>query len=95
MLETALLSVIGGLTGRKIVPTHHGDLILPEGFANRLITSIMFALYRYMARRAPAVVAYSEDYADNSYYLAPVRDKVRVIYPPITMPEVNSVRSTG
>lgn len=87
MLETALLSLIGGLTGRKIIPTHHGDLILPTGFVNRAITAVMYGFYRFMAWRAPAVVAYSDDYADNSYYLKPVRKKVRVIYPPITMPE--------
>lgn len=87
MLETALLSGIGALTGRKIIPTHHGDLILPKGLFNRVITSIMFAFYRIMVWRAPAVVAYSQDYADNSYYLKPVKDKVRVIYPPVTMPE--------
>jgi glycosyltransferase involved in cell wall biosynthesis len=93
MLETALLSVIGSLTGRKIIPTHHGDLILPPGAVNRVITTVMFEFYRYMALRAPAVIAYTQDYADNSYYLKPVRDKVRVIYPPIHMPEPNPVRA--
>jgi glycosyltransferase involved in cell wall biosynthesis len=93
MLETALLSVIGKLTGRKLIPTHHGDLILPPGAVNRVITTVMFEFYRYMALRAPAVVAYTQDYADNSYYLKPVRDKVRVIYPPIEMPEPNPERA--
>src|SRR5690606_10332976 len=93
MLETALLSVIGALTGRKIIPTHHGDLILPPGAVNRVITTVMFEFYRYMALRAPAVIAYTQDYADNSYYLKPVRDKVRVIYPPIQMPEPNPERA--
>lgn len=93
MLETALLSVIGKLTGRKIIPTHHGDLILPPGAVNRVITTVMFEFYRYMALRAPAVIAYTQDYADNSYYLKPVRDKVRVIYPPIQMPEPNPERA--
>lgn len=93
MLETALLSVIGSLTGRKIIPTHHGDLILPPGAVNRVITTVMFEFYRYMAMRAPAVIAYTQDYADHSYYLKPVRDKVRVIYPPIQMPEPNPERA--
>lgn len=93
MLETALLSVIGALTGRKIIPTHHGDLILPPGAVNRVITTVMFEFYRFMALRAPAVIAYTQDYADNSYYLKPVRDKVRVIYPPIQMPEPDPQRA--
>jgi len=86
MLETALLSLIGGLTGRKVIPTHHGDLILPPGFTNSFITNTMFAMYKFMANRAPKVVGYTEDYADHSYYLKPFRDKVQVIYPPIHMP---------
>jgi glycosyltransferase involved in cell wall biosynthesis len=81
--------VLAGLTGRKVIPTHHGDLLLPAGLSNRIIQSVMFQLYKFMARRAPKVVAYSDDYADNSYYLQPFRDKVQVIYPPITMPEPN------
>jgi glycosyltransferase involved in cell wall biosynthesis len=93
MLETALLSVIGSLTGRKIIPTHHGDLILPPGMVNRIITTVMFEFYRYMALRAPAVIAYTQDYADNSYYLKPVQEKVRIIYPPIQMPEPNPERT--
>lgn len=90
MLETALLSVLSRLAGRTIIPTHHGDLILPPGGANRVITSVMFALYKFMARRAPRVVAYSDDYANHSYYLQPFREKVRVIYPPIVMPQVDA-----
>lgn len=86
MLETALVAVIAKLTRRQVVVTHHGDLILPDGLANRLIRSVMFAMYRFMAKRAARLIAYSHDYADHSYYLQPFRDKVSVIYPPIHMP---------
>lgn len=89
MLETALISLIARMTGKQVIPTHHGDLILPKGLVNRFIKSTMFQLYKFMARRAPKIVAYSDDYADNSYYLQPFRDKVQVIYPPIHMPEPN------
>lgn len=86
MLETALIAVIAKLTRRQVVVTHHGDLILPDGLANRLIRSMMFAMYRFMANRAARLIAYSHDYADHSYYLQPFRDKISVIYPPIHMP---------
>lgn len=86
MLETALVSLLAGLTGRKVIPTHHGDLILPPGLTNRFITWTMFQFYRFMARRAPKIIAYSQDYADHSYYLQPFRDKVEVVHPPIHMP---------
>lgn len=95
MLETALLSVLSRVTGCPVIPTHHGDLRLPPGLGNRFIQGTMFALYKYMARRAPCVIGYSEDYADNSYYLQPFRDKVQAIYPPITMPEPDAVHAAA
>jgi glycosyltransferase involved in cell wall biosynthesis len=93
VLETALMSLLSSWAGKKIVVTHHGDLILPKGLSNRFIQNTMFALYKFMARRAPTVVLYSEDYANHSYYAAPVRDKVQTIYPPILMPEANPERA--
>lgn len=93
MLETALVSFLAQLAGKAVVPSHHGDLILPPGLANRLIQGVMFWLYRWMAKRAPRIVAYTEDYADHSYYLRPFRDKVQVIYPPITIPSPNPERA--
>ena len=86
MLETGLLGVLSQLTGRNIVATHHGDLILPDGGANKFIVNTMFALYRYMAKRAARLVAYSQDYAEHSYYLQPFLDKSTVISPPVHMP---------
>ena len=87
LLETALVAMLASIVGVKVIPTHHGDLILPSGLFNRIITKVVFAFYKYMARRVPRIVAYSDDYADNSYYLQPFRDKVLPVYPPITIPE--------
>jgi glycosyltransferase involved in cell wall biosynthesis len=89
MLETALVSFLAGLAGVKVIPTHHGDLVLPKNRLNNFITKTMFSFYKFMANRAPRIVAYSHDYADNSYYLLPFHDKVKVIYPPVSIPEPN------
>ena len=86
LLETALVAWLAGRTGVPVIPTHHGDLILPQTIGNRLITRIMFAFYKYLARRVPRIVGLSDDYADNSYYLLPFRDKVEIIYPPMVIP---------
>lgn len=90
MLETALVSLLAGLCRRKVVATHHGDLVLPGGWVNRLIGTLMFGMYRFMAKRAGALIAYSQDYADHSYYLKPYLEKVTPIYPPIYMPLANT-----
>ena len=89
MLETALVSFLAGLAGIKVIPTHHGDLVMPDNKINNIITRTMFKFYEFMANRAPRIIAYSNDYANNSYYLLPFRDKVKVIYPPISIPEPN------
>ena len=86
MLETALISLLGRIAGVSIVPTHHGDLFLPDGWTNQLIIKMMYFLFAFMARRAPAIVGYSEDYRENSYYLRPFREKVEAIYPPVSIP---------
>lgn len=93
MLETALVRLLAGLSRRPVVVTHHGDLILPKGAANRFIQGTMFFLYRILARYASRLVAYSQDYANQSYYLIPYMDKVKPIYPPILMPPPNSTRA--
>ena len=86
LLETALVALLSRLAGIELIATHHGDLILPAGRFNRFITGAMFAMYKQMARRVACLVGYSDDYADNSYYLQPFRDKVRIIYPPVQIP---------
>lgn len=86
MLETALVAVLAQLAGVKIVATHHGDLVLPNSLPNRFIRDVMFLFYKFMARRAGQLIGYSQDYAENSYYLKPFLDKTTVVYPPIFIP---------
>jgi glycosyltransferase involved in cell wall biosynthesis len=77
-----------------VVSTHHGDLVLPPGIINSIIRRVMFQLFKFMAKRAHRLIAYSHDYADNSYYLKPFRNKVSVIYPPIQMPDPDLRKAT-
>jgi len=92
MLETALMTVLTRAADKQLIATHHGDLILPQGFFNRFVRWFTFQNYRFMAERAARLIAYSHDYADHSYYLSPFRDNVSVIYPPIEVPDPNSQR---
>ncbi len=87
MLETSLMALLTRLAGKQLIATHHGDLILPPGLFNRFVRWFTFMNYRFMAKRAARLIAYSHDYADHSYYLKPFRDRVSVIYPPIEVPE--------
>lgn len=87
MLETLPLALVSLLSGRAVVATHHGDLILPAGAKNRLIGALMYRFYRVLARRAARLVTHNEDYAAHSNWLADYRNKVTAIAPPVRMPE--------
>lgn len=87
MFESALAAFVARVAGLKIVATHHSDLILPKGVMNRFISAVMFAIFRYMARDSSCIINASDDYADNSPWLAPFRSIVRAVYPPIAIPE--------
>jgi len=94
MLETSLVAFIAQMKGKRVVATHHGDLVLPQGkLSNRMIETLMLRFYKYMARRASRLIAYSHDYAENSYYLKPFLNKVSVIYPPIKLPPPDRERA--
>jgi glycosyltransferase involved in cell wall biosynthesis len=87
MLETAIFAVYAKLLGRGLVITHHGDLVLPSGAFNRFVEFVTFNLFKMAGQAAHGLIAYSRDYADHSYYIAPFRDKTSAVYPPIQIPE--------
>jgi glycosyltransferase involved in cell wall biosynthesis len=86
IMESALIALAARAAGRRVVVTHHGDLVLPAGLRNRIITALMLAFYRTLARTAPALVCHTLDYARSSYYLKPYLDKVVVIPPFVDIP---------
>jgi glycosyltransferase involved in cell wall biosynthesis len=87
MLETPLLSVLAARMGKRVVITHHGDLILPSGIFNRFIERAMRRLFHIGADAADSIIAYSDDYAEHSSYIKPHIEKTTAVYPPIRMPE--------
>jgi glycosyltransferase involved in cell wall biosynthesis len=91
-LETAIFAAYTRLLRKGLVITHHGDLILPSGAFNRFVEWTIFQLYKTAGRAAHRILAYSEDYADNSYYVAPFREKTTAVYPPIAIPVPNPQR---
>ncbi|HTG34056.1 MAG TPA: glycosyltransferase family 4 protein [Thermoanaerobaculia bacterium] len=94
MLETALIGLAARAAGKRVVVTHHGDLVLPAGALNRIITTVMFAFYRTLANAAPALVCHTLDYARHSEYLSPYLEKVVVIPPfvDVPVPDAEKVR---
>lgn len=86
MLEIPLVALMCRLRRRPLVITHHGDLVLPDSARNRQIERLVMVGWRFGARRANRLVAYSDDYLAASAYLRPFRAKSVVIPPPIRIP---------
>jgi glycosyltransferase involved in cell wall biosynthesis len=92
IFESALIRLLAGLAGTPIVSTHHGDLVLPVGLANRLISGIMLALYRILAPGVFRFVHHTEDYARQSVWLAPYLSRLEVIPPLVEIPRPDPER---
>jgi glycosyltransferase involved in cell wall biosynthesis len=80
------LALRGRLMKRPVVLTYHCDLQLPPGLFNRMVNSVILFNNWLAGRLADAVVAYTEDYASHSHFLAPLMHKVEVIPPPVLLP---------
>ncbi|MEZ5298579.1 MAG: glycosyltransferase [Ilumatobacteraceae bacterium] len=86
MLELPVVALLCRVRRRPLVLTHHGDLVLPDNRRNRWIEWVVRSGWNIAARRAASIVAYSDDYARASSYLAPFRERIEVIPPPVRIP---------
>ncbi len=92
--EAGPLAFIGRVLARKpVVLTYHCDLQLPPGLINRVVDRAVFASNWISAQFANRIVAYTNDYANNSPLLSQFKNKITVIYPPVVMsaPEPDAV----
>ena len=89
MLETWLVGALAHWAGRKMLMTHHGDLVMPGGLWNQVVQRSVGFLLDRGAAVADAVTTHSQDYANHSAYLRPHLAKVEAIYPPVEIPRPN------
>ena len=85
LLETALMALVVRILGKGLVITHHGDLILPGNWKDRFVMWAVHSMFRVAGATANSLIAYSDDYAQNSYYLEPFLNKTTAVYPPIVV----------
>lgn len=84
--DAAGVALRGRLLHKPTVLTYHCDLQLPPGFFNRVVNQVVHWMNRLAAKFAHRIVAYTQDFADNSPYLCRFSEKLRVIPPPVTLP---------
>jgi glycosyltransferase involved in cell wall biosynthesis len=86
MPEAALVAAVARLLRKPVLITHHGDVVMPAGRVNGIVQRVMDAVIILSMRLSDEVVVYVTDYSDHSDFLAPVRGKIRSIYPPVELP---------
>jgi glycosyltransferase involved in cell wall biosynthesis len=90
-VEAALVTLLARLTGRKPLLTYHCDLQMPPVWYGRLVDRVTYWNNWLAGKLADTIVAYTEDFARHSPLLSrfwrPKGGKVRVILPPVVIPE--------
>ncbi len=99
-VEAALSTALARLAGRRPILTYHCDLQMPPVWYGKVVDRVTFWDNLIAGRLADTIVAYTEDFARHSpflsrFYLADGsaprsagrRGKVRVILPPVIIPD--------
>lgn len=89
MLETWAVGLLAHRAGRKMLMTHHGDLVMPAGLWNQTVQRTVGFLLGRGAAVADLISMYTQDYADHSAFLRPHLRKVVAVYPPFTFPRAD------
>ncbi len=76
----------GRLFGKPAVLTYHCDLLLPPGFFNRIVNTVVNFQNNMAGVLSNHIVTYTQDYAANSLYLSRYASKLTPILPPVEMP---------
>lgn len=71
---------------KKIIAYYHCEVMLPQGFINGMIQSLLEVSNMTVLWLSDHVVTYTADYAKASMLLVHVKTKVSYIIPPITTP---------
>ncbi len=74
------------LLGKLAILTYHCDLLLPQGFFNRVVNTVVHMQNSAAALLANHIVTYTQDYADHSPFLSNYKHKLTPILPPVVLP---------
>lgn len=80
----------GRLFRKPVVLTYHCDLLLPPGFFNRIVNTVVHFQNHWAAMLANHIVTYTRDYAEHSAFLSRYVNKLTPLLPPVTLPPVDS-----
>lgn len=86
ILESPLITALAKRAGKKVVITHHGDLVMPSKPFDQFVELTVTWLMRQALERAARITIHTQDYADSSPFLRPFREKLFQVLPPVEIP---------
>ena len=86
LLEAPLITALAGWLGKKVLFTHHGDLVMPSGPFNQFVELVVTWLMKQALKSAARITIHTKDYADNSRFLTPFAHKLVYVLPPVEIP---------
>lgn len=90
--EGVVTALAAKLQGKRVVAVYHCEVVLPEGFINSVIQSLLELSHMVTLLVADSVVTYTRDYEASSQILGLfkrlTKRKVIAIVPPIAVPNI-------
>ncbi|WP_448335047.1 glycosyltransferase family 4 protein [Bellilinea sp.] len=86
--DAAGVALRGRLLKKPTVITYHCDLRMPPGLLSWAANQAVLFMNELAARFTHRIVTYTQDYAEHSPYLRRYLHKLKVIPPPVELPEV-------
>lgn len=93
--DAAGIALRGRLLKKPTVVTYHCDLIMPQGLLSQAANLAVLFMNRLTAAFTHRFVTYTQDYANHSSLLKSYLEKVKIIPPPVTLPEVEAEEITS
>lgn len=88
--EGIVPAILAKFMGKKIIALYHCEVVLPHGFINNVIQSLLEVSNMATLGLSDRVVTYTSDYAKGSKLLRHVRHKLTYIVPPVPVPNVST-----
>lgn len=81
--EVLLIAIVAKMLRKKLFLVHNGDLVLPKscGLICRIVETIYYWVTSWSGRMADGILIQSEDYAQNSKLLKPLKNRWKVVLP--------------
>jgi len=88
-LDAFGLALRGKLLKRPTLITYHCDLKMPPGILSQTANYAVLLMNHLAAWASDRIITYTQDYADHSSYLSKYKNKIKIIQPPLELPEMN------